>query len=235
MLAIVMRQNDVVVRRQGVKMMAKIGSGQGLYCAVAGTSYESEMRYFLSLMAPGDTFIDVGANIGCFSLHACRRVKSHGNVYAFEPLQANFDMLISNIRLNGATNIAPFKVALSDQEGTFTMHVPSRESSAVLVHTQGEVVTETLDGFYARHGWNEPQFIKVDIEGGELGFFRGAEQTLRRSKPAILFESMHSGPEFPERSFLRSIGFELYRVDGRATTVLTNDCLWSGNVLAIKV
>lgn len=235
MLAIAMRRRDVVVRRQGVKMRAKVGSGQGLYCAVAGTSYEPEMNYFLNLMKPGDTFIDVGANIGCFSLHACRCVRPHGSVYAFEPLQANFDMLNSNIRLNRAANIRPFQVALSDREGRFTMHVPSRESSASLVYTEGVVNTETLDGFCARHGVKDPQFIKVDIEGGELGFLQGAEQILRRSNPAVLFESMHSGPEFPERSFLRSIGFELYRVDGRATNILTNDYSWSGNVLAVKM
>lgn len=234
MLAMAVRRNDVVVWRQGVKMMAKIGSGQGLYCAVAGTSYEPEMSYFLSLMKPGDTFIDVGANIGCFSLHASRRVSPDGSVYAFEPLQANFDMLINNIRLNRDFNIKPFKIALSDQQGEFSMHVPSRDSSASLVYTRGEVVTETLDSFYALHGGNDPQFIKVDIEGGECSFFRGAEQTLRKSKPTILFESMHSGPEFPERSFLRSIGYELYRLDRRSTSVLTDDFQWSGNVIAVK-
>jgi FkbM family methyltransferase len=234
-VAIVMRRKEVVIRRQGVKLRAKIGSGQGLYCAVAGTSYEPEMSYFLNRMQPGDTFIDVGANIGNFSLHACRRIQPTGKVYSFEPLQETFKDLQANIQLNGAQNIEAFKIALSDKKGSFTMKVPSRNSSAILVQSKGEVITETLDGFCARNHISEPQFIKVDIEGGELDFFHGAQQVLQRSAPLILFESMHSGPKYPERSFLREIGFELYRFTGLGMEVLSDDSSWSGNVLALKV
>lgn len=234
MLAIATRRRDVVVRRQGVRMMAKVGSGHGLYCAVAGTCYEPEMDYFLNLMKPGDTFLDVGANIGCFSLHASRRVMPNGSVYAFEPLQANFDMLSNNIRINSSRNIKHFKVALSDSAGSFAMHVPTRNSSATLVQCEGEVVTETFDTFSASHGLETPQFVKVDIEGGELCFFKGAEQILRSSKPVILFESMHSGPLFPERDFLRGVGFTLYRLVGKEIVTLVDDAIWSGNVLALK-
>jgi len=230
-----MHQKEVVVRRQGVALRANIGSGEGLYCAVAGTSYEPEMSYFLSRMQPGDIFFDVGANIGNFSLHACRRLQPTGKVYSFEPLQENFKALTQNIQINRAQNIQAFKIALSDKVGNFTMRIPSRKSSAVLVHSKGDIITETLDNFCTLQHVSDPQFVKVDIEGGELDFFRGAEQVLRRSTPLILFESMHSGPEFPERSFLRGIGFELYRLNGRAIDVLSDDFSWSGNVLAKKV
>lgn len=234
-IALGMRQKEVIIRRQGVKLSAKLSSGQGLYCAVAGTSYEPEMRYFLNLMRPGDTFIDVGANVGNFSLHACRRIQPNGKVYSFEPLEENFKTLKKNIQINSAQNIEAFKIALSDKEGCFMMHVPSRNSSATLIQSKGEVITETLDGFCTRSGVRESQFIKVDIEGGELDFFRGAEKVLRRSTPVILFESMHSGPAFPERSFLKGIGFELYRLNGRAIEVLSDDFAWKGNVLAKKI
>jgi len=235
LIAMAMRRKEVVIRRQGVSLAAKIGSGQGLYCAVAGTSYEPEMDHFLSLLQPGDTFVDVGANIGNFSLHAWRRIGPDGQIYAFEPLQANFEILERNIRINEARNIDALKVALSDREGAFTMHVPSRNSSAMLVHSGGEVMTETLDGFCARHQVGEVKFIKVDIEGGELGFFRGAQKVLQESKPTILFESMHSGPEFPERRFLREMDFNLYHLNGLSFELLTNDLEWSGNVLAVKI
>lgn len=235
LVAIAMRKEEVIVRRQSVSLATKIGSGQGLYCAVAGTSYEPEMDYFLNLMKPGDTFVDVGANIGNFSLHACRRIRPDGRIYAFEPLRANFEILERNIRINSARNINAFEIALSDRKGAFTMHVPLRNSSAVLVHSEGEVMTETLDGFCASHQVGELKFIKADIEGGELGFFRGAQKVLQESKPTILFESIHSGPEFPERHFLRELNFNLYRLSGRSFELLTDDHEWSGNVLAVKV
>lgn len=234
-LAMSMGRKEVTVRRQGVKLRTKLHSGHGLYCAVAGTSYEPEMSYFLNQMRPGDTFIDVGANIGNFSLHAWRRIQPYGKVYSFEPLQANFESLALNIRINMARDIEANKLAISDEEGSFRMHVPSRNSSASLLRVKGDVITETLDRFCALKHISEAQFIKVDIEGGELNCFRGAEQLLRRSTPVILFESMHSGPEFPERSFLKNIGFALYRLTGRAIEPLTECCAWRGNVIAKKV
>jgi len=227
-------KKEVVVRRQGIRLAAKLGSGQGLYCAVAGTSYEQEMEYFLSLMKPGDTFFDVGANIGNFSLHAWRRIQPGGCIYAFEPLRDNFEILEKNIQINSARNIHACNIALSDKEGFFAMHVPTRNSSAVLVDFPGEIATETLDGFCARLKVKAPQFIKVDIEGGELGFFQGAQKVLQESRPKILFESMHSGPEFAERCYLRGIGYKLYCVNGRTIEPLYDDLSWSGNILAAK-
>ncbi len=233
-LALSMGYKQVTVRRQGVKLSVNLGSGQGLYCAVAGRRYEPEMDYFLRRMQPGDTFLDVGANIGNFSLHAHRLIQPSGQVYAFEPLPANYETLRSNIHLNRAHNIQPFNLALSDREGAFMMHVPSRNSSATLVHSEGSVTTQTLDAFCARHNVSKPRFIKVDIEGGELCFFRGAERILREASPIILFESMHSGPEFLERRFLRAIGFKLYRLNGGAIEILPDDSAWKGNVFAEK-
>lgn len=228
-------QKEAIVRRQGVRLLVNLGSGQGLYCAVAGTKYEPEMDYFLGQMKPGDTLIDVGANIGNFSLHAYRRIRPSGRVYSFEPLPETYETLQRNIQINRAQNIEAFKLALSDREGAFTMHVPSRNSSATLVHAQGSVATETLDGFCARHQLDNPRFIKVDIEGGELNFFRGGERILRESSPLILFESMHSAPAFLERSFLRKIGFSLYRLNGKAIEILAEDSKWKGNVFAEKL
>jgi hypothetical protein len=53
----------------------------------------------------------------------------------------------------------------------------------------------------------------VDIEGGESAFFEGARKTFLSDKPLILFESEHTGPEFPERQLLRNIGYELFLLD----------------------
>src|SRR5437879_3937805 len=78
--------------------------------------FESTERKFVNaFLRPGDVFVDVGANIGLFTLVAALRVGSTGRVFAFEPTSETFERLVANVRLNKFTNVSPHRVALSDE------------------------------------------------------------------------------------------------------------------------
>ncbi len=160
---------------------------------------------FTTLVKPGDVVLDVGANVGMYTLLAGKLVGPTGKVYAFEPVRASHAALNENLRLNQAgENVKTFKVALSNANGTAQMSIPTsvgRGSSSDAFNSfqldtdpsnTGAEVVETikLDTFVSQYGLQRIDFIKVDIEGAELLFFQGAGEVLQQLKPSyIVFEA----------------------------------------------
>lgn len=111
---------EVEVER-GVQMRLHLDSelARLIYC----DDFEIGERHFVSaFLRPGDIFVDVGANIGLFSLIAANRVANTGTVYAFEPAAKTFNRLCDNIKLNNLRNVQPFQLALSDETGEFPFY-----------------------------------------------------------------------------------------------------------------
>lgn len=236
LVAMICKRSHVITRRNGIVIQTKIGNGEGLFCAVAGIDYEPEMRWFLDQMKPDQCFIDVGANVGIYSLHASRRLGNRGKVHAFEPTPETFDTLNQNIRLNSFINIESHKLALSDHCGILHLVAGDRPASnATSVEGSGlSIQALTLDEFRETHPDRKIDFIKVDIEGGEEAFFRGGKDALRRDNPVILFESMHTGPSYPERQFLRDLGYRLYFLEINQLSEIPEDSIQGGNVIAMR-
>jgi len=235
LVAMICKRSHVITRRNGIVIRTKIGNGEGLFCAVAGIDYESEMRWFLDQMKPDQCFIDVGANVGIYSLHASRRLGDQGKVHAFEPTPETFDTLNQNIHLNSFTNIEAHQLALSDHCGILHLVAGDRPASnATSIDGSGlSIQSITLNEFRETHPDRKLDFIKVDIEGGEEAFFRGGKDVLCRDNPVILFESMHTAPNYPERKFLRDLGYRLYFLETNQLSEIPEDSIQGGNVIAI--
>ncbi|HIC80559.1 MAG TPA: FkbM family methyltransferase [Kiloniellaceae bacterium] len=149
-------------------------------------------------LGEGDVFCDIGANVGLYSLMAASRVGETGQVYAFEPLAANFASLVESIRRNGfCRRITPFSLALTDAPGVFPFHYMSLEAgssgsqlhAAVGVDEQDYVplVTEmkygtSLDDLIAAGTMRAPDVIKIDVDGNEARILRGMRQLLNGSQ-----------------------------------------------------
>lgn len=236
--AVLRKKSKATVRRQGLRIETRIGNGEGLFCAVSGTEYESEMNWFLQQMKAGQTFVDVGANIGIYSLHASRRLSTAGKVYAFEPTPDTFETLTTNVRLNRLTNVECHKVALADRSGMLFLIAGDRPASNSTADTSEglqsgmSIPATTLDEFCSSHAVANVDFIKVDIEGGEHAFFKGGKETLLKHKPTILFESMHTGPSYPEREVLLQMGYRLYFLEKNALEEVPTGTTRGGNVVA---
>jgi FkbM family methyltransferase len=149
---------------------------------------------------------DIGACEGEDSIRYAREFPN-SRVYAFEPLPSNMNMLQKQLAAYGATQVAAFTIALSDERGTATFHVssgspenlPSTEdweygnkSSSLLPPAELlkhypwlkfeqsiEVATDTLAGFCTAHGIERIDFIHMDVQGAELKVLRGAGELLR--------------------------------------------------------
>ncbi len=151
-------------------------------------SYEPDMtRLIDSTLNPGDTFIDLGANEGYFSILAAKRV-GDGRVIAIEPQSRLQCVLAENQRLNGLRNITVCHGAVSDGEGHAPIALrPSTHSGASTMFPywrigwrKETVRTFSLDRLFDEQGIKVADLMKVDCEGAEKLIFSGNVEILKR-------------------------------------------------------
>lgn len=169
------------------------------------------------LVWPGDTFVDVGANIGFFSLLLSAQ-KPSLRVVAFEPNPKNYELLAKNAACNGFRHFMCEPLALSDAVGKAPLYLADSDMSASLrsdfaFHEKPpiEVKTTTLDSYLQSQPFSGRLVLKVDVEGAEDAFFRGACNTIVAHKPDIITEvAMKSSPDYA--AFLHDLGYRFYPI-----------------------
>jgi FkbM family methyltransferase len=190
--------------------------------------------------------IDVGAHAGQFT-KLFARLAPKGFVYAFEPGSYARAILRTAVRLNRLRNVAILPLALGERSGVAILTVPVKRSGSYgfgLAHLAGgnETAAEieavgvaTLDDAVMALGIGRLAFIKADIEGYELRLVRGARDTLRRFKPALLLEVdeprlVRAGDRMEELwSELEALGYHAYEASVERTRLLAprgGDVLW---------
>ena len=138
------------------------------------------------LMLTGANCLDIGANIGLYSLELSGAVGPSGRVFAFEPERHNHELLTTNLRLNGATNVEAVKTVVGDRNGQVCLarhpdnfgdhHVVDRESNWA-----EEVPVETIDAFCAKRVIDNIAFAKIDVQGYEPFVLSGMAETVRKN------------------------------------------------------
>jgi FkbM family methyltransferase len=156
----------------------------------------AEYHAFRAAAGPGTVALDVGANVGAFTLLLARWVRPGGRVYAFEPAPGAVDGLVRHLALNGVGDaVSVVRAAVSSSSGTATLTADGASGTNRLAESPGgeRVETVTIDDFCAREGVR-PTFIKIDVEGAELDVLRGARETIAAAGGALaLFVEMHPG------------------------------------------
>ena len=161
---------------------------------------EPELRVVRHLVKPGDSVIDIGANVGVYSKILSELVGPDGHVYSIEPFPSTFEILCYNIKKLHLDNVEPINVAISDYEAVVTMAIPYDPSGAEthyrasIVKDQTDTRKETINvqaitidsRFLTAPG--TISFIKCDVEGHELACIKGAAKFLAQSKVAWLIE-----------------------------------------------
>lgn len=137
-------------------------------------------------LKPGMVFVDVGANIGLFTLTAARQVGPTGHVYAFEPGKGNCALLRKNIEQNGYKNVTVIEKAVTDKSGTCTLFEsefnPADHRIYEVSKDRKQVTIEciALDDYFKLGATID--MVKMDIEGAEELAIKGMERILIDSK-----------------------------------------------------
>lgn len=144
--------------------------------------------------------IDAGAFIGDSAI--VLSPYTTGNIYSFEPTTTNYDLIQKTLTLNPELrNIKPVKKALGSKNETQLIHVLDSCSSINNVflnmeHNLETIEITTLDDFVSENNLNNIGLIKVDVEGFEQEFLKGAINTIKTQKPTLLLSIYHSADDF---------------------------------------
>ena len=160
---------------------------------VEAIEYEPNvLPVFLESIRPGDCVLDVGANIGIFSLFAAQRVGESGQVLCIEPVMKNVNSLCAGILENAFKNVAVFPVAASDRMGVIALIRHSDSSNGIVdshflpTNLCDYVPTQRLDFLFA--GTKRIDVIKIDIEGHEPVAWIGLKSLVAKHRPLIFTE-----------------------------------------------
>ncbi len=172
-----------------------VAESVGWTCFRAGVWDPHVEACIRSVLRPGQTAIDVGANAGYLTAVMAQCVGPAGRVFAFEPVPETFELLTLCRSLNGYANVEPFAVALGAVDGSADITFDKAHSGLATMHADnvsGEtrrVRMRSLDAMVAAgEVASDPDLIKVDVEGHELDALRGARETIAAASPAIVFE-----------------------------------------------
>ena len=163
----------------------------------AGLMGKEEARLLEKLIKPGMHILDVGANIGLYTLFLARLTGDAGKVFAFEPEPNLFSVLCENCAANEAHNVTPFQCAAGDANGRATFQratfnsgdnrLGASKSGAPSIEVEVARLDEVLPV-------QTVQFIKLDVQGHELAALTGMQQLLASSPDVrVLFEFWPAG------------------------------------------
>jgi len=210
-----------------------------------------ERSFVERYLKPGMVVLDIGANQGFYTLLASRLVSHTGKVISFEPSPRERKALLLHKRLNRCGNVSVQALALGEKAATADLHVikdthtglnslkppvTTSETSVVRVRV------DTLDAWLGSHEIAHVDFIKMDVEGGELAVLKGASRLLERPpRPIILaeVEEVRTQPwGYPAKEiieFLRTRDCKWFQIsdDGSLVDLDLNSQEFNGNFVAV--
>lgn len=225
---------------QGARFRLNLQEEKDLWLGTYETDLQETLRRTLK---PGMSVYDVGANVGYLTIAMARLVGPDGRVHAFEPLPSNHERLVEAVGLNElASRVVTIRAAVGAQAGTarFLVHQSGgmgklQGSAGRHARYQGaiEVDVVTLDGYARQAAEPMPDWIKIDVEGGEVGVLQGARDLLAQRRPGLLLE-LH-GPEAASGVWrlLTDAGYQLRSIGPRARRILSvNELDWKAYLSA---
>ena len=207
---------------QGHKMF--LDSKDCLRLSINGVYEPLETRLVEQEIEKSDIVLDIGANIGYYTLIFAKLVGEEGKVFAFEPEPDNFALLSRNVEINGYRNVTLVQKAVSSITGKTRLYLPKDNRADCRIYNSHdnrksiEVETIRLDDYFKNyHG--RIDFIKMDIQGAEAGAIQGMTSLLQRAKNLdILTEFWPGGLKRfgiePQEylDLLLKHGFKLYQI-----------------------
>jgi len=194
---------------------------------------EVTTNLFKMVVKEGDTVVDLGANIGYFTLLAAKLVGQKGKVFAFEPEPKNYNYLKKNIEINSYNNVVAVQKAISNKNGKTKLYICSCDAGhhtinqyeGILAYSRGhrtekksiEIETVNLDDFF-KNKEESIDVIKMDVEGAEMLALLGMDNILRKNKKIkmfveffpLLIKSMGHSPERFIRKLLEDCQFSIF-------------------------
>lgn len=214
-------KSDFVVI-QGHKMF--LDPKDSLRLSLSGTYEPLETEVVKKIVKKGNTILDIGANIGYYTLLFAKLVGKKGRIIAFEPDPDNFALLKKNIEINNYKNVILVQKAVSDKTGKLRLYFCEDNKGNHRIYDSGDnrqsikIESIRLDDYFKNYD-GSINFIKMDIQGAEGGALQGMPNLLKKNKVKIVTEFWPIGlKEFgiAPKEYLKLLienGFKLYNAN----------------------
>jgi FkbM family methyltransferase len=224
----------IIVRR------GETGVTGNLYCSLHDFA---DMAYLLHTLSPEDLFVDVGANVGSYTVLACAAKRAKG--ICFEPVPSTFERLMDNIRINNLCDrVIAKNIGLSDREGDLVFTAGEDTTNHIVAGDElaSNVVRVKVMPLDVILGGATPSLLKIDVEGYEMAVLEGARQTLENLRlRSIIMELNGSGRRYGFKddeivAYMENLGFSTFRYEPFSRELISiacHDCV-SGNTLFIR-
>jgi len=171
--------------------------------------------YFYETIKKGMNVVDVGSQMGMYTILAAEKVGESGRIITIEPEPENYKQLLKNIKLNDFRNVIPLNIALTDHEGFEKLYISSSPGSHSLIFHEDKnsyisIPTTTIDKLIEELNIKKIDIIKIDAEGAEIPILKGAEKTLKANPNIKLIIAAEHYPLQAKEvcSFLNKKGFK---------------------------
>ncbi len=177
---------------QGSKMF--LDTNDSLNLSILGVYGELDTKIIKKQLNENDIVIDVGANIGYYTLLSAKSVGNAGRVFAFEPEPENFKLLQKNIKVNNYKNTITENYAVSNTNGKISLFLAKNGIVGHRIYDSDDcsdsilVNKITLDDYFTKLNLlDKINFVKIDVEGFEFGVLKGMVKIIEKSKNLKLF------------------------------------------------
>jgi len=190
------KENNVIVDLKWgkLKSWSPAGSSMGRNIYLHKV-FEPEVTDLISnILKKGMVTVDVGADMGYFSVLMAKSVSDSGRVFAFEPIPWGYDRLIENLKLNNLSNVTPYNYALFDKNGISTMPDPQKVSMLAgkkrvnKMKNSIEVNLKVFDEVVQELKITKMDFVKIDCEGAEMNILLGMKSSIKTFFPEFIIE-----------------------------------------------
>jgi FkbM family methyltransferase len=211
----------------------QVDLGDRLGCDIYYGYYQEyfDSQLFFSLIEPGSTVLDIGANFGYYAVTAATLTGIQGTVIACEPNPDAYKLLQTNVEINGVAKLVRCDRVCVGAEDSETDFYISEESSFSSMSATGrsklrqkvKVPVRCLDSLLSELGLQQIDAMKIDVEGYEFAVLRGAMATLKISlNAAIVMEVSAKNLDKQRRENLISVLAEIYQLGFRGWVVESN-------------
>ena len=216
-----------------------------------GRFEDPERAFVARFLKPGMTVLDIGAHKGLYSLISALKIGPSGHVYAFEPSPRERKRLNQHIRLNRCRNVSVFEFALGESEGSADLFVVQgtetgcnslRRPDVAQPVRSVRVPVKVLDEVLREQRISAVDFMKLDVEGAELGVLKGSTQLLRGPhRPVMLCEVQDQRtapwgyPAIEIIEYVCSFGYSWFELDetGATRPLPMSEMHYDGNFVAV--
>ena len=178
-------------------------------------------RWLQSRLQPGDVFIDVGANVGYFTLLASRLVGERGSVFAIEASPTIYERLAAHVARNRASNVRALNRVAAREAGRRTVYIgPASHTGLTTINAEAgwppeaEADAAPVPDLVGDAAWRQARLIKIDVEGAEDEVVAGMAGALAHARPELeLVVELHPGSGAELFAILHEAGFHGYALE----------------------